>query len=92
MHPYSDIVSSEVRETEEIEVIGSKCHMSCSGGCGCVFIHSGEEGGQGSVYASVTTLTIALAQILDRILPDKILVPAKQANVRIRLRSRNSTI
>jgi hypothetical protein len=34
----------------------------------------------------------ALAQILDRILPDKILVPAKQANVRIRLRSRNSTV
>lgn len=34
----------------------------------------------------------ALTQILDRILSDKILVPAKQANVRIRLRSRNSTI
>ena len=34
----------------------------------------------------------ALAQILDRILPDKILVPAKQTNVRIGLRSRNSTV
>jgi hypothetical protein len=33
-----------------------------------------------------------LAQILDRILPDKILVPAKQVNVRIRLRSRSSTV
>jgi hypothetical protein len=34
----------------------------------------------------------ALAQILDRVIPDKILVPAKQANVRIRLRSRKSTV
>ena len=34
----------------------------------------------------------ALAQILDRIIPDKILVPAKQANLRVRLRSRNSTV
>jgi hypothetical protein len=34
----------------------------------------------------------ALAQILGRILPDKILVPAKQVNVRIRLRSRSSTV
>ena len=34
----------------------------------------------------------ALAQILDRIIPDKILVPAKQANLKIRLRSRNSTV
>jgi hypothetical protein len=34
----------------------------------------------------------ALAQILDRIFPDKILVPAKEANVRITLRSRNSKI
>jgi hypothetical protein len=116
-------------------VIGSKCHISCSGGCGCVFIHSGEEGVQGEcicecydtdnstgkVKVSIgnvvkyipisrykpkfktttqTTMNIcasnfpaaALAQILDRILPDKILVPAKQASVRIRLRSRNSTV
>lgn len=34
----------------------------------------------------------ALAQILDKILPDRILVPAKQANVRIRLRSKNTTV
>lgn len=34
----------------------------------------------------------ALAEILDRILPDKIFVPAKHANVRIKLRSRKSTV
>jgi len=114
---------------------GGKCHISCSGGCGCVFIHSGEDGVQGEcrcecydidnstgkVKVSIgdvvkyipirrykpkfkttaqTTMNVcasnfpaaALAQILDRILPDKILVPAKQTNVRIGLRSRNSTV
>jgi hypothetical protein len=34
----------------------------------------------------------ALAQVLDRIFPNKILVQAKHANVRIKLRSRKSTI
>jgi hypothetical protein len=110
---------------------GGKCHISCSGGCGCVFIHSGEDGVQGECICECydtdnstgkvsigdvvkyipirrykfkttaqTTMNIcasnfpaaALAQILDRILPDKILVPAKQTNVRIGLRSRNSTV
>jgi hypothetical protein len=34
----------------------------------------------------------ALAEILDRILPDKILDPAKHANVRIKLRSKKSNV
>jgi hypothetical protein len=44
------------------------------------------------IFVPVIFPTAALAQILDRIIPDKILVPAKQANFRIGLRSRSSTL
>jgi hypothetical protein len=71
---------------------GGKCHISCSGGCGCVFIHSGEDGVQGECRCECYDIDNSTGKVKVSIGDVVKYIPIRRYKLILSLRSRNSTV